>query len=490
MAELMSLADVPTLPSMDTIYTGSSAPLAIAASSIRAILRRTKSMGYLNRTRDSRQLPSPDGDEGSDEYARGRTASPVMANSRRRRSAAATAGPKAETDSSNDLGTRATSPPLRPGSVELGWPYHRFLSSSESRSRSQSRTTSQQRSPSRGRTRERVSVPTAGNHRRERTREPDQQSNISRRRQSIQTTAVSSRQADSASLCDTNGPVDDTTSYITKGVFRLQSHREPGGYRFPKYRSQPESTWRIGDGFSDDEVSPEFLLGSTGKNRHKRKRSRSLSALGKLSLETENTVKRRAAGETPSQLHPRPSPGLWAGVRRGQIEELWPTRENFTDSTIVYKPKSDVTKDHTAIQCASLLNPKSGPASGLVIRNVKPRVRHISEFENFGIRKRQSQSHHLQDQLALPTTIQRLHEYRVNSNGYREEVDGLYEQVGNDIGQVSMEDEDFGAIPATAYTLEASDSASACSGEDGSEDPDTEMANATPSGKSDNEAPW
>lgn len=87
----MSLADVPAAsPIMDPSYTGPSASLAAAASGIRAILRRTHSLGYHHGSQYFQNNDPADQDEDRDRYARDRTHSPVRANSKRRRSVAST----------------------------------------------------------------------------------------------------------------------------------------------------------------------------------------------------------------------------------------------------------------------------------------------------------------------------------------------------------------------------------------------------------------
>lgn len=89
MTELISLADLPALPSsMDPLYTGPSAPLALPAAGIRAILRRAKSMSYHGNPQDFRIGLIAGREDDHAEYTRGRTMSPVRANSKRRRSVA------------------------------------------------------------------------------------------------------------------------------------------------------------------------------------------------------------------------------------------------------------------------------------------------------------------------------------------------------------------------------------------------------------------
>jgi hypothetical protein len=92
MAELISLTDLPSISSsINHICTSSSAPLALTAAGIHAVLRRTKSMGYRDDIKENRKSIITYGKgqvDNEDENARGRPNSLVRANSRRRRSAA------------------------------------------------------------------------------------------------------------------------------------------------------------------------------------------------------------------------------------------------------------------------------------------------------------------------------------------------------------------------------------------------------------------
>ncbi|KAI2623710.1 hypothetical protein GGS21DRAFT_494221 [Xylaria nigripes] len=484
MSGLISLADVP-VTSVDSVYTGSSAPLALMASSIRAILRRTKSMGHLDEMQDSQQPPAVGKDGHEDRHARNRTTSPVAANSRRRRSTAPTDRPRAGNQSSrplfSDFGRRINLPAPRSGSVELGSHDHRaFSSCSESMSRIQSRAVSKHRSPSRGRTRRRHDTPKIGDRRTAETCQLDQQSNIAKRRYYSRNAVVSSLREQEYSLsCEVDDLVAEnvTSSYITKGVFRLQNHREEKEFRFPRSKNQPDPVWCAGDGFSEDEVSPKAACDMAGKHRHKRKRSRSLSALGKLTLE-HGDVKRHAVGGTSSQPYPRLPRGSRVAAHCTEVDELWPTKENFTDSSIALQPKSVMTKDHFFISSASLLNPR--PTSRPAMRKVIPRVRLSSEFENFGRRMGRSRSRSGQDTASRSLSVPQQLEYSRSSDSDEDEGidDRQYERVGEGIEQLNMADDESNRIPATAYIFEASDSGSACLSNDYSEDQDTEMENA------------
>ncbi|KAI1430700.1 hypothetical protein GGR50DRAFT_167833 [Xylaria sp. CBS 124048] len=471
MAELISLADVPTIASMGSIFTDSSASLAIAASNIRAILRRTKSTGYLGKTPDSQQLPSPDEDGLREGEMRGRTTSPVMANSGRRRSVALTVTPRSQTPFSSDSEYRTYSPLLRSGSVELGSIGHRsYWTANESCT--ESRATSRLRSPSRGRTKRRDSSITASSNKPDGFRELDQRSNISKRQLCTQNTEVFSGQTGDSMSSGVCYPMDETSpSYITKGMFRLHGINRREAYRFPKSGTQPGSTWHIGDGFSDDEVSPEIVVGMAVKRGHKRKRSGSLSGLGKLSLETGNAAKRHAAGETYSQPYSRYLNEGWAEIRRTEVGDLWPTRENFTDCSIAHKPKVVPTKNCREIPRTPSPNPNSRATSGLAIGNARPRARRVSEFETFGRRIRRAQSRHGQDPVssAINVPLPGQHEYQGERDKHEGEIDSLYDQVEDEIEQPTMTNGDLDYMTTTGHNFDVSYSASAYSCEDESE---------------------
>ncbi|KAI0856656.1 hypothetical protein F4860DRAFT_518625 [Xylaria cubensis] len=381
MAELISLTDFPSiLPPIDPTYIGPSASPALPVAGIRAILRRTKSMGCDSNLQDfQRTTVSGQNDEHFVSVA------------------------------SHGI----NSPPSHLDSVEPGADdYHNLPSYASSRSHSQSEATSSQRSPSRGRTRRRDATPYPGHPRRETSRERNKGRNVSRPRKHIPSQSLPSGQVDPPSLSNANGPITDVSSYITKGVFRLYNHRGLELFRFPKSRSQQEPSWKAGDGFSDDEATPDFAFLMTGK--HKRKRSRSLSAFGQLSIQAEDAV---AATSNQSCLKKSLRPR--GNVCSTTVGEVWPTRENFAESTINRKPRNITAENHGF---TSPLNLERVTVSKSDARQVVPLKRMASGFENLGKGKRRFQSN--QDQNPSISFTRFLPEYEDQTgDGEDEEAD-------------------------------------------------------------------
>ncbi|TRX96967.1 hypothetical protein FHL15_002273 [Xylaria flabelliformis] len=388
MAELISLTDFPSiLPPIDPIYIGLSASPALPTAGIRAILRRTKSMGCDSNLQDFQRTVVLGQSDEQVRYPRGRTKSPVYVF---------------HLDSTDD--------------------YQNSSSCAISRSRSQSETTSSQRSPSRGRTRRRDATPYPCHPRREKSREHNKGRNVSRPRKHIPSQSPPSGQVDLSSPSNANGPIPDVSSYITKGVFRLYNYRGPELFRFPKSRSQPEPSWRAGDGFSDDEATPNFVFLMTGK--HKRKRSRSLSAFGQLSIQAENDVE-----ATSGQACLKKSHRSRGKVRSTIVREVWPTRENFAESTINRKPRNITAESHGF---TSPLNSERETVSKSDMKQVVPLKRMASGFENLGKGKRRFQSNQDENPPMLFTRF--LPEYEDQTG------DGEYEEEG-DQQDAQMEDE-------------------------------------------------
>ncbi|KAI3317420.1 hypothetical protein HD806DRAFT_541201 [Xylariaceae sp. AK1471] len=500
MAELMSLADVSAISSsMDPIYTGSAAPLALTAARIHAVLRRTKSMGYHNDLQHIRKLVTADEEEDEEDeggYLRGKANSPVRANSRRRRSAAPVhrlrIGGQSRSEIVREIVRETNSLPSRHGSIELGSHYYRNVSSrSVSRPHTPSTATSSQRSPSRGRTRRRV-IPHSSDTRWGKKHQHAKRSNTSRQRQSIHSESISSsEQAEDPSSSDADDVHDNVSSYVKKGAFRLQYPRGLAEFRFPKSKSQQEPTWHAGDGFSGDEARPDFIFLMTGK--HKRKRSRSVSALGQLSVEAENTVKDNAAGSASSQPHLRLSRGSQANIRRREVRDLWPTRENFTDDSIAQKQRITVLGDHSIIKSTSPLTPTPVYMLTPEMRQALPRKRQTSDFENFGRRKRRSQSGYGEYPTLSSTKVPRQYEESYVSSDDGEVGDSPYESVGEESEEQSMGDDESEHIPATVYDsddgfeMPSEDDSDVRDDQDQYEDEDEDMQDTVPDRKKDKE---
>lgn len=168
--------------------------------------------------------------------------------------------------------------------------------------------------------------------------------------------------------------VVDGSPTVRKGAFRLHKYRRPDEFCFPKSRSQPEPIWRPGDGFSDEEARTPMML------KRKRKRSHSLTGLGQLPLESKST------GEDNIE-----STGLSQRKAREKPRELWPTRDNFLEIPILKKIRKDAVESSVAepTTVPTTINQTTSKSRG---KQVVPRKRQISDFENFGRRRRKSQS--------------------------------------------------------------------------------------------------
>ncbi|KAI0466832.1 hypothetical protein F4859DRAFT_518668 [Xylaria cf. heliscus] len=424
MAELIPLGDLPTFPSsIDPVYTGPSAPLAITAPSIRALLRRTKSTSHQIVSQKFPTTTTASQVYDDDRLPRGRTRSLVRANSKRRRSVA---------------------PP--------------------SRTSTQSRESSQ-RSPSRGRTRRRDATACLGSPRREKTRQYDKGSHVFRPQQQTQSRSPPSGQAEHSSLPHADRPIKDVSSYITKGAFRLYNYREPELFRFPKSRSQPEHYWQAGDGFSGDEATPGLVLPMTSK--HKRKRSRSLSAFGQLSLETENTVGNNVGWVASSQSRLMRLHGPREKAFSAEVNELWPTRENFAESTIAQRRRNIAVENHNRTTPA---NSEPGALSNVNVKKAIPLKRMPSGFENLGKRKRRSRSFYGRTPSSSFMRVSPECQDQAGDNKYDEEGNGPYEGMGDESDQESILE-----YTHTPPNLESSDGGSEKSSEENPDDLDQDM---------------
>ncbi|KAI0100905.1 hypothetical protein GGR51DRAFT_575207 [Nemania sp. FL0031] len=421
---------MPAVPSsQETVYRGSSGSLASTAVSIQSILRRAKSMCY---TGNATQVD--EGEEEEDRRAKRGPKSFVRANSKRRRSSA----PIARSSSEANYGTNSSL--ARLGSVELVSFNHRDAPIPPTpRASTKSTPTPAQRSPSRGRTRRRDDTPYSSNPWGVRY------SQDSRRWQYAEGGMTPTGQAEYLASSNADGFIDGALPYIRRGVYRLSKPREPKEFRFPKSKSQPELFWKAGDGFSDDELLPDFVLLMAGKN--KRKRSRSLSTLGQLSVEAGNDANSNRTEVTISQASQ--AYGLRQKTHHVPVQEVWPTRENFTENSVAKKPKA---KDHRSTQSSFPASPKPSLMSRKDMVEVIPRKRRPSDFENFGKCKRRSQSRHTLHQSLPFTTASQERGYQSSEDEYYEEDDdddddGLHrragyesesEQGGSNIGSVEL----------------------------------------------------
>lgn len=448
----MSLASANTTsPVVDSIYTRPSTSLAAAASGIHAILQRAHSMGYQHGSQHFKSDDPADQGGHRDRCARERTHSPVRANSKRRRSVASISRPEKGVRHASEFSY--SSP--RSVSIELGSDnYPDDSSRVESCPRSQSRPASGHRSPSRGRTRRRKDSVHYSYPRQDNDRQNDTRSNISRPRQYKPVEVPTSGGKYHPSPPNSHDTANSGSSYVTKGVFRLYNYQEPEGFRPLKSISQPEQTWRAGDGFSDDEATPDFVFLMTGK--HKRKRSRSLSAFGQLSIEAGNVAENGKMGVTSSQPHRLR--GLQRNVRRKTVKDLWPTRDNFSEDLVVQKPGAVAIKDGNIVQSTPLFSPTPMPSSTLEMKQAKLQKRRASDFENFR-RKRRSQSRRDDENSVVFPTASPEHRYQSSDDGYNEEEGGFcgQERDESEGEQQSATDQQLQYVPGTACNFESSD---------------------------------
>ncbi|KAI1291496.1 hypothetical protein F5Y03DRAFT_403241 [Xylaria venustula] len=374
MADLLPLGDDITIPSsLDPIYTGEAAPLGDTIGEISRILRRVKSVGHQSRSQDCRYPLAPGGSDGQDEHARARTGSPVRANSKRR------------------------SRVIRRVPSTLS--FSQFCSELDSRDRNnlprglyyppiQHAPVPNQRSLSRGRRWLRDDTPHPGASTRDKDRQRER-SNVSRGRQYTRRETTPGQAGYTLPFAETDNVVIDSSPYIVKGGFRLYNYQQAREFKFPKSKVQLEPAWYAGDGFSGDEASPQSAFSTAHKG--KRRRSRSLSTFGQLSLETESSIDRKLEGVASSQPYLRGSHRL-RGQASEMAKEVWPTRENFMDSSLDKQPINAVNEDHSTAEPMPLPNPQTPPSSRLEMGPGMPRKRRASDFENFGKRRRRSAS--------------------------------------------------------------------------------------------------
>lgn len=239
---------------------------------------------------------------------------------------------------------------------------------------------------------------------------------------------------------------NSASSRKRKGGFRLHNHRKPEVFRFLESKSQPESAWLMGDGFSDAEAAPNFLFLMTGKHKHRRPRLP--HTVGQLSVEAEK-IGRDSSESTFGQPHLSQSQGPEEKFRRLEAKELWPTRENFADSSTVTEPRIVAMEVCSHIQPSPLPSPKSTRE----IKQVVPKKRLASDFENFGMQKRISHNNRGDCSFSSFAGLLKENEHQ---SGCDEEEDGL-----NLNDQTEYEaDDGFECIPATVYDPEGSDRSS------------------------------
>ncbi|KAI5868396.1 hypothetical protein GGS23DRAFT_545279 [Durotheca rogersii] len=173
-------------------------------------------------------------------------------------------------------------------------------------------------------------------------------------------------------------------AYETKGAFRLKKGQRKDEFRLPKSQSEPKSLWLPGDGFSDEETRSDFVLPMAGG--HKRKRSRSLPIIGKLQLESEDVCGPGSPALGSSRVMGRyPAPGE-TRLRRGVAKDIWPTVDDFSEELDVRAHNTGREPDDEVVPSTMSPQPTLVPLSRENFRYVPPssRKRNHCEFENFG----------------------------------------------------------------------------------------------------------
>ncbi|KAI1638095.1 hypothetical protein F4809DRAFT_601245 [Biscogniauxia mediterranea] len=373
---------MPTIRSTrEAIPSRSEEPRPLTAARVDAVLRRTKSS-----TGDELNVGTQNW---HDDRTQPRPTSPIRANSRRRISvASAPEGGGLLLHYGRHLSRgRQYSTRVRDRASAMSAP----------RASSQFRGRTRQRSPSRGRTRRRDSTPYPRDAAQSlQRRNANGQRNVSQRpegeingnfqksrggsRATSNTSGEGSRR--SAETCSSKTGNSEASSYVAKGNFLLHKARESDEFRLPKAKSQPDPIWRPGDGFSGDEARPDFIFSMTGSR--KRKRSGSLSGIGKLQVEAEKVGKNSPS--SPAANRPRIEHMMQRRMnyRSSGMKEIWPTLENFEDASISLSPKrEELASEKNSCQTLSPLpSPASVPKS--VGHYVVPRNRGPFDFENFG----------------------------------------------------------------------------------------------------------
>ncbi|KAI0594380.1 hypothetical protein F4775DRAFT_574018 [Biscogniauxia sp. FL1348] len=369
--------DIPPIPpTREAMLSTPAEPRPLTAARVDAVLRRTESS-----TEDGFNVGTHNW---HDDRTGTRSTSPIRANSRRRRSVASAP------DGSGLLHISRG----RQYSTEVR---DRASAMSLSRASSRFRGGTRQRSPSRGRTRRRDNTPYPRDATQSlQNRKVNRQRIISKRPEGVtneifrksrggsRATSNTSGEGSRRSIetCSSTTSNSEASSYVAKGTFLLHKAREKDEFRLPKANSQPDPVWRPGDGFSGDEARPDFIFSMTGSR--KRKRSGSLSGIGKLQVEAEKVGKNSSS--SPAASRPRIEHMMQRRInyRSSGMKEMWPTLENFKDASISLSPRREgLSSENNTYQT---LSPSPSPVSvpRMAGQYVPQRNRGPSDFENFG----------------------------------------------------------------------------------------------------------
>ncbi|KAJ3568320.1 hypothetical protein NPX13_g6458 [Xylaria arbuscula] len=222
-------------------------------------------------------------------------------------------------------------------------------------------------------------------------------------------------------------PIVETSQSVKKGVFRLREHRKLDEFRFPKSRSQPEPGWRPGDGFSKDESRPQFPFPMTQKRKPKGMHSH--SALGQLPLEPKDADKDNADTTDTS----------WRKIYRKVTRESWPTIDSFSETPVTAKSRKDRVESSSMAETMAPSTPQNRAVSR---PRAVPRKRQKSDFENFGKRRKRSQSRRRRtpsssftgtERIAIPQTSEGDEPENENGDAYeRKETENRAQSVDSE----------------------------------------------------------
>ncbi|KAI0098109.1 hypothetical protein F4776DRAFT_676691 [Hypoxylon sp. NC0597] len=385
----LQFEELPTIDSsMDPISTNSTSPLPLTGTGFVTVLpERTRSLNI-----DEKLISEGVGAQShTTDERRGRSASPIPGNAKRRRSVASAPG--------DDLGRQSlrTNHSATPASRDDSFPNNEASLGISSRGSNPTK----QREPSRGRTiRRATSYPNETEPRKRRklngkNRTPSKQS--AERTENIKNSFGTTKGPEklifpplplsgNADNKDGNGNI----AYERRGSFRLKKSKIADEFRFPKSPGQPEPIWRAGDGFSSDEAKPDFMFLVT--STHKQRRPGPLPSIGKLQLEVEDSSKEDLRGLGISQPKVQRLSQYQMKHRRGAVKDVWPNRENFSEELEVRKRNPTVPENGKIIPSTIPPQPTPKPRARemFMYSPATSRVRKHSDFEHFGQRLQKS----------------------------------------------------------------------------------------------------
>ncbi|KAI0132673.1 hypothetical protein BJ170DRAFT_680554 [Xylariales sp. AK1849] len=402
----------------------------------RETLRRSKSLPHPNdpAAQDDSALPLPE------DLAR--SPSPVKANSQRRRSVAPAGegrsqlqrsrsgkpGLKTKRRYTQGVESRSHHAASCPRSIVKELATSRQNSGKEPQSASQ-------RTQSRGRSLRRTSTPDHVLPETRKERAASRQSTATKEANTghSRSTKGRKRRAKPAdgSLLDqltSSGQPDQTlksrkSARIVKGVFLVKEDPKHDEFNFPASRSQPELSWRPGDGFSADEAKSDFMVFCTGKN--KRKRPSSLPGMGNLSVESDpvqsGSVRASGKRQRVSEFH---HPQLL----RGEKKDAWPTYHDFMDSTLPNRPKRAPLAEDEEITIPDSFRPET--------RVFEPRstIKFLPQYDKGALDFRNFSNPEPQVRSTLVPALERMRAWRMSSpvedpRSAREDADREYAKV-------------------------------------------------------------